>query len=226
MPLDKTLLPASILAGLYKQPLIVTGEPMPIRELEGMLPETDATPVAAEASASGYSANAGTTVSAAQTPAEPAIQPANGTNSPTSNAGQLPAEGHAYKFLGKNLQRVLVIVRAPGEAFLPEEELQLLTKMLGACKLNLGDVAIVNDASTQVEMSALKTQLNPVKALLFGIEPQETGLPLSFPPFKEQEYAGCTYLHAPALTALNQPTETGKQLKTELWTSLKKMFGL
>ncbi len=144
------------------------------------------------------------------------IQPAAPVVKPTA----------AYKFLGKNQQHVAIIVRSPGEAFLPEPHLQLLTKMLSACKLNLGDVAIVNDASRQVEINQLKDQLFPKQVLLFGISPEETGLPLSFPMFKAQEYAGTTYLYTPSLDELNQETEEGKLLKRKLWDNLKMMFGV
>lgn len=159
-----------------------------------------------------------------QTPGVPTKKTIPAT--PPTEAAVQPGSPATYKFLGKNQQHVLVIVRSPGEPFLPEEELQFLTKMLGACKLNLGDVAIVNDAAAKVIMQQVQVQLQPTKALLFGVEPSETGLPLSFPPFKEQEYAGCTYLFTPSLQALNQPTEEGKAMKAKLWACLKAMFNV
>lgn len=137
-----------------------------------------------------------------------------------------PATAGAYKFLGNNRQQVAIIVRFAGEAFLPEQHLQMLTKMLGACKLNLGDVAIVNDAVQRVELPLLKDQLQPKRVLLFGVTPDEAGLPLAFPAFKDQEYAGTTYLHTPSLEILNQETEEGKLLKRKLWDCLKKIFNV
>lgn len=266
---DKIILPPAVLVGLYKQPLVVTGEAMPIREMTGLEQESPAavaqpatTPAAsglapvqqaapeqktATAPAATVSVNAAAAGEArvpearSETEQPPAAiagpaATANDTKEPgpvqppiaaTAPVAKPPSEpGTIYKFLGKNLQHVLVVVRAPGEPFLPEDELQLLTKMLGACKLNLGDVAIVNDAAARLRMNDLKAQLQPVKALLFGVEPSETGLPLSFPLFKEQEYAGCTYLYCPSLTELNQPTDSGRQLKQQLWGCLKKLFGI
>src|SRR5689334_18379692 len=66
-----------------------------------------------------------------------------------------------YKFLGNNRQQVAIVVKFPGEVFLPESHLQMLTKMLGACKLNLGDVAIVNEATQGIDINLLKQQLTP-----------------------------------------------------------------
>lgn len=154
------------------------------------------------------------------------MAPAAEAKEPVSNPVKSPEAPAAYKFLGKNLQRVAIIVHSPGEAFLAEEPLQLLTKMLGACKLNLGDVAIVNHATAPVNMNTLIAQLQPQKTLLFGVDPSATGLPLTFPAFKEQEYAGCTYLLAPSLPELDLPTEEGKQSKAKLWACLKKLFNV
>jgi hypothetical protein len=87
-------------------------------------------------------------------------------------------------------------------------------------------VAIVNDATLPVNINQLKEQLAPQKVLLFGIGPDEAGLPMHFPHFKSQDYAGCTYLHAPSLQALNIDNEEGKLLKKQLWESLKRVFGV
>jgi hypothetical protein len=148
------------------------------------------------------------------------VQPAEVTTASPSPAAA------TYKLLGNNRQQVVIVVRFPGEVFLPESHLQMLTKMLGACKLNLGDVAIVNEATQGIDINLLKEQLHPKKLLLFGVTPEETGLPLNFPPFKDQEYAGCVYLCAPGLDQLNMDNEEGKTLKKKLWESLKKLFGV
>lgn len=152
---------------------------------------------------------------------------------PAATAADIPKQGlptdpgfSGYKLLGNNRQQVTVVVRFPGEAFLPESHLQFLSKMIGACKLNLGDVAIVNDASVRVDMNVLKAQLQPKTVLLFGVAPEETALPLSFPTFKAQEYAGTTYLYTPPLEELNTETDDGKLLKRRLWDSLRKIFGV
>lgn len=154
---------------------------------------------------------------------EAAANPLIAGSNPFSSA-DTPAS--SYKFLGKNLKHIVVIVRSPKEPFLPEDHLQFLTKMLGACQLNLGDVAIVNDATRKADIQLLKAQLQPARMLLFGVAPAEIGLPLTFPQFKEQEYAGCSYLYSPSLLDLNRTSEEAKDLKRKLWECLKKMFNV
>jgi hypothetical protein len=147
-------------------------------------------------------------------PAEPAV-----VTQPVKQS-----EPVTYKTLGNNKQQITVVVNCPNDVYVPEADLQFLTKMLGACKLNMADVAIVNHASAPIAIDRLKTQLQPKSLLLFGVEPGDIQLPISFPPFKEQPYAGTTYLFTPSLGQLNQETEEAKLLKRKLWDCLKRMF--
>ena len=133
-------------------------------------------------------------------------------------------QANNYKILGNNQQQITIIVDFREESFLPDRHLQFLTKMLEACKLNLGDVALVNHAKKPVDMELLRGQLNPAYVLLFGVEPITIKLPLNFPQFKEQAYAGSTYLYTPPLDILNQDSEEGKLLKSKLWVCLRKLF--
>ncbi|MBO9201349.1 MULTISPECIES: hypothetical protein [Niastella] len=134
------------------------------------------------------------------------------------------AEPVVYKTLGNNKQQITVVVNCTNDVYVPEADLAFLTKMLGACKLNMADVAIVNHATAPVAIEKLKAQLQPKSLLLFGVEPGDIQLPINFPPFKEQPYAGTTYLYTPALSLLNQETEEAKLLKRKLWDCLKRMF--
>ena len=129
-----------------------------------------------------------------------------------------------YKFLGNNKKQIVVVVNCPSDVFVPEGDLQFLTKMLDACKLNMADVAIVNHATAAVQIDRLKIQLQPKFLLLFGVEPDIIQLPINFPSYKEQPYAGTTYLFTPALSDLNQETDQAKGLKRKLWDCLKRMF--
>jgi hypothetical protein len=134
------------------------------------------------------------------------------------------SEPVGYKILGNNKRHIAIIVNCPQDVFVPEADLQFLTKMLSACKLNMADVAIVNHAVAPVAIEPLKQQLQPEYVLLFGVEPGDVQLPISFPAFKEQPYAGSTYLFTPLLNELNQENDEAKQQKRKLWDCLKRMF--
>lgn len=135
-----------------------------------------------------------------------------------------PVDTTPYKILGNNKKQITVVVNYPQDVFVPESDLQFLTKMLDACKLNMADVAIINHATAAVTIEKVKVQLQPKFLILFGVEPDEIHLPINFPSYKEQPYAGTTYLFTPALSQLNQDTDVAKGLKKKLWECLKRMF--
>lgn len=137
-----------------------------------------------------------------------------------------PPAPSGYKFLGNNRRNISIVVHSPGIAFLPDDQLNVLTRMLEACRMNIGDVAIVNHAASPVVIGQLKQQLQPSFALLFGPTPQAIGLPMDFPVFKIQAYDECTYLTAPNLGELVPPGEESKLLKSKLWVCLKTLFGI
>ena len=153
----------------------------------------------------------------------PAAPPPAASSSPA--AIQAPS-GPVYKSLGNNRKQITIIVQSPGIAFLPDDQLTVLTRMLEACRMNMGDVAIVNHASEPVVIQSLRQQLNPAIILLFGIQPVDIGLPINFPVFKIQAYDDCTYLYSPSLAELLPPTEESKLLKSKLWVCLKTLFGI
>lgn len=131
-----------------------------------------------------------------------------------------------FAVLGNNNRHVLILVNEPGQAFLSDSDLQFLGKMLSACGLNLGDVAIVNHARQAVPLDRLRTRLSPETVILFGVDPVAAGMPIRFPAFKPQPFDGCRFLLSPSLSELNQPSEEGKLLKSKLWLCLKDIFGL
>jgi hypothetical protein len=115
------------------------------------------------------------------------------------------------KFLGNNARNVLILVNNADHSFLPETELAFLTKMLAACQLNIGDVAIVNVKNVAVADAV--TTLLPEKIIDFGTSPEisfERGGGVSSAPLKQM---------------LGESQEA-RQLKGKLWTGLKQMFGL
>ena len=131
-----------------------------------------------------------------------------------------------YKFLGKNKKSICLIAKCTDAVFVSEPDLNFISKLIGACKMNLEDVAILNQVNTDIIISDLKKQLKPKSIILFGVDPTSIKLPIHFPSFKLQEYDGTTYLLAPALEELNQESTEGKILKSKLWVCLKQLFGL
>ena len=128
-----------------------------------------------------------------------------------------------WKWLGNNGKNILVIVKYGNGIHLPDEQLGFLTNMLTACKIGLGDVAIVN-LNNHPEAS-YKDLLNHFKSkivFLYGIEPATFGLPVSFPHFQVQSFANCTFLFTPSLEELDKD----KVLKSKLWVCLRRIFGI
>lgn len=134
---------------------------------------------------------------------------------------QAPAE---VGYLGNFSRKVLVVVEDPTALHLNDADYQLLAKILGAVKLSMADIALVNRAVHQLEYYSLNAQLPAAVALYFGLEPYQIGAPLKFPAFQVQAWNHTTFLHAPALAQLNQSTPEAVALKKQLWDALKKIF--
>jgi hypothetical protein len=134
-----------------------------------------------------------------------------------------PVDENSWKSLGNNQQHILIVVDYASAVHLPDEELAFLTTMLTACKLNLGDVAIINMKNYKLQIgSDILAHFVSKTVLLLGIEPLAFGLPVSFPHFQVQAVAARTYLYAPVLEEIR----TDKLLKSKLWVSLQRIFDL
>jgi len=124
-------------------------------------------------------------------------------------------------FLGDNRKNFCVLVKDPTAAYLREESLNLLVKILENChNHNLGDVAIVNLAHRQVSYTHLQENLSPKYLFTFGVDSNEIGLPFAIPFYQIQQYNNCTFLMSPSLEIL----EANVAEKKSLWGSLKKIF--
>ncbi len=133
---------------------------------------------------------------------------------------QAPVD-HFIKFLGGNAAGILVLVNDPSHKFLGEEEMNLLVKMLDACKLNTGDVAILNTFKQTHTLAGIIEQLRPVKILSFGAQRD-----IDLSEFDIQEVNGIPVLQGPSLDTMVLDTEEGKTAKIRLWNTLKSMFGI
>lgn len=124
--------------------------------------------------------------------------------------------------LGDRQSKTLIVANSRSEVNLTEEESSFLNSILGACRLSLSGVAVVNWKAAAENGKSILEQIAGVRVVLFGIDPVTFGLPMSFPLFQNQEFDKRTYLFAPGLTELVNDVS----LKKQLWEALKKLFQL
>jgi hypothetical protein len=124
------------------------------------------------------------------------------------------------KFLGSNAKKVTVLIHNPEFAFLPEDQLSFLSKMLLACKMNTGDVAILNMANGAT-IREVTAQLKPERLIAFGvnIEPGVALLTIG-------KFNNAALLYAPDLGDLVKESDEAKLLKGRLWSCLKNLFDI
>lgn len=128
----------------------------------------------------------------------------------------------ALKFLGENKKGILIIVNDEHAPFLTENAFSLLLNILTACKLNMGDVAVVNKVNLNESVTQIIRQLGSRTVLLFGIDANAINLPINFPHYQVQKHGNITYLTSNDFETL----EADKQQKGKLWLCLKKIFDL
>lgn len=139
-------------------------------------------------------------------------------------ASQKLPQREIIRSLGNNKKNILLVVSKDNVAFLEEGELTFLSNVLGACKLSLADIAIVNEKNIPAGTTyqQLIQHFNSRTILLFDVEAQAIDLPFNFPHFQLQQFDQCVYLSAPSLKRI----EDEKALKTMLWGCLKNLFSL
>jgi hypothetical protein len=129
----------------------------------------------------------------------------------------------AWKYLGENKKNILLVVNYENATYLPDGQLNFLISILGACKLSLGDVAILNLATAPASSyNDIWEQFKSRTTMLFGITPTAFAMPVNFPEFQVQPFNNCTFVHTPLLEEL----ERDKILKSKLWVCLRRIFNL
>jgi hypothetical protein len=141
---------------------------------------------------------------------------------------QLAQQSTAAKlsFLGNNEQKVLILVNDKEAVHLNEANLTFLMAILGACKLNLGSVAIVNHANNPFSFQFLKEELKPQQVIIFNVSANLLQLTFSIPHYQIQKHDGCSVLFAAPMETMVGNAQEAKLEKSKLWLSLKKMFNL
>ncbi|MEO6843703.1 MAG: hypothetical protein ABI184_00950 [Ginsengibacter sp.] len=122
--------------------------------------------------------------------------------------------------LGGNKKNILFLVTDSQNKFLPDEQMDLLSNLISACKLTMADIALVNYYDISLNYLQLSGHFQSKKVLMFGIETSALQLPFTIPHFQIQPFLEQLYVTAPPLNHfLNN-----KDLKKELWTCLQKLF--
>lgn len=129
-------------------------------------------------------------------------------------------------FLGNNGKQITVMVKEDTVPYINDKHLQFLSNVLSACKLNLGDIALVNYNNYPLGFDELRAKSNPKIVLVFDLTPKELKLPFTIPVYQVQDYAQCRFLFAPSLTKMEGDHADAKAEKTKLWNSLKTLFQL
>ena len=125
-----------------------------------------------------------------------------------------------FDHIGNNLKHILILAAENGNQ-ISAPNFDFLNSIINACKLTIGDVAIITSlAPATFSYTNLNLHFKSKTVLLFGITPLEIDLPFNFPPFQIQNFDGCTYLSAPQLTEIR----TDVAIKTKLWKCLKTLF--
>ena len=149
------------------------------------------------------------------------------TDEPLLPKQQLPLKERPDNwFLGKNAKRITILVNEPDAVFLNDANLDFLTKILGACKLNMGDVSVINTARYLALFPEIKKELSPSIYILFGVKTSDIQLPFIIPDYQIQPYDQSKFLAAPAFIQFKGDSAEAKLEKTKLWVSLKTLFNI
>lgn len=129
------------------------------------------------------------------------------------------------QYLGSNQKNICLLVNYENDVYLPEEQLNFLSAILQACKLNLGDVAIVNYHRQKIAFEDLKKQLHCSFLFIFGVDTTALGLK-KIPPFSITSFDDCNIVLSPESEQLNNNSPESKLLKSKLWLCLKQLFNV
>jgi hypothetical protein len=156
-------------------------------------------------------------------------QKSSNANKPKKSEAVVTAPQEIQKpisYLGDNQKKITILLQDTTAVHLADESLQFLTAILAACKLNMGDVAIVNTVHQPVQYTQIKTELKPSTIILFDISTASIALPFEVPHYQVQQYDNCTLLFSAPLQSMLVKTDAAKLEKGKLWNALKKTFNI
>lgn len=122
--------------------------------------------------------------------------------------------------LGENRKNILFLVNEPDHRYLPDNEMEMLSNLIIACKLSMADIALVNYHYNQHRFAQFDDHFKLKIILLFGVSTEAIDLPFTIPFFQIQNFQQQLFLTAPPLADFLE----NKNLKKDLWISLQKLF--
>lgn len=214
MSTEKTQLPDFVIANLYTD-LLVLGNDVGTQKYESStaIENIAPTPVKTVAPA---------TVKTEPTPAK-VPDPKPFAPKPVAT---VPVNAEKQWYLGNNGKKITVLIKEADVAFINDLHLQFLSNILNACKLNLGDIALVNQLNTTFAYNELKQKIQPKFIIAFDVQPKEMQLPFTIPNYQVQVHDNCKFLFAASLKTMEGDSQEAKMEKSKLWASLKNMFQL
>jgi hypothetical protein len=145
---------------------------------------------------------------------------------PKPEQQKISADLNKQWYLGNNGKQITIIVKELNAAYINDQHLQFLSNILTACKLNLGDIALVNLANTPFLYTEIEQKNQPKFLILFDVSPTELLISSTLQAYEVVVYNNCQLLLAPALSVMDGDSIAAKTEKGKLWMSLKKMFQL
>ncbi|MBL6445926.1 hypothetical protein JMN32_06380 [Fulvivirga sp. 29W222] len=123
-------------------------------------------------------------------------------------------------FKGSNKKQILVIVDQPGEEFINAADESFLSKIMGAIKLDINDIAIINFSNNSELNKELLLDFSATRYLMFGIDDSKL-LKGNFPPYQIMDIGNNKQVLICSALATIASDPSQKKL---LWTALQKMF--
>jgi len=117
----------------------------------------------------------------------------------------------------KQIKKYLVI----SSEELDSQHYDLLVGIMGACKINMNEVHVVN-FTNEKDYKVILEQYGAIFILMFGIESLQLDLPIVFPHFQLQQFSNASWVSSPDLSVI----QNDKLMKSKLWLCLKQAFSI